>query len=91
MCVQYWPASIDLEEAYGPIIIKIVQEEELANFRIRTFKIYKKELDVSKPHRAVCLNFLPQHSWTSKTNLPQRSGVHTSFRLPVLAGFYCRR
>lgn len=48
MCVQYWPASIELEETYGPIIIKIVQEEELANFRIRTFKLYKKELDVSK-------------------------------------------
>lgn len=48
MCVQYWPASIELEEKYGGITLKIVQEEELANFHIRTFRLYKKELDVSK-------------------------------------------
>lgn len=41
MCVQYWPASNDLEETYGGIHLKVIQEEELANFRIRTFRLYK--------------------------------------------------
>ena len=47
MCVQYWPASKELEETYGGITIGIIQEEELANFHIRTFRLCKKELDVS--------------------------------------------
>lgn len=48
MCVQYWPANMELEEIYGGITIKVTQEEELANFRIRTFKLHRTELDVSK-------------------------------------------
>ncbi|KAK9731007.1 Protein-tyrosine phosphatase [Popillia japonica] len=47
MCVQYWPANMELEEIYGGITIKVTQEEELANFRIRTFKLHRTELDVS--------------------------------------------
>lgn len=47
MCVQYWPASKELEETYGGISISIMQEEELANFHIRTFRLFKKEGDVS--------------------------------------------
>lgn len=47
MCVQYWPASKEKHEEYGGIGVSIVQEEELANFHIRTFRLYKKELDVS--------------------------------------------
>lgn len=43
MCVQYWPASLDLEECYGGIHIQILEEEELANFHIRTFRLYKKD------------------------------------------------
>ncbi|XP_017775196.1 PREDICTED: receptor-type tyrosine-protein phosphatase kappa isoform X1 [Nicrophorus vespilloides] len=45
MCVQYWPANMELEETYGGITIGVVQEEELANFHIRTFRLYKKDLD----------------------------------------------
>ncbi|CAH0551471.1 unnamed protein product [Brassicogethes aeneus] len=45
MCVQYWPASHDLEETYGGITISIMQEEELANFHIRTFRLYKKDVN----------------------------------------------
>lgn len=47
MCVQYWPASKEITETYGGINISIQQEEELANFHIRTFRLFKKELDVS--------------------------------------------
>nr|XP_023029918.1 receptor-type tyrosine-protein phosphatase T-like [Leptinotarsa decemlineata] len=43
MCVQYWPASKEIEETYGGIHIQIVMEEELANFHIRTFRLYKKD------------------------------------------------
>lgn len=46
MCVQYWPASNELEETYGGIHIKVIQEEELANFRIRTFRLYKMDKEV---------------------------------------------
>lgn len=43
MCVQYWPASLDIQECYGGIHIQILVEEELANFHIRTFRLYKKD------------------------------------------------
>lgn len=43
MCVQYWPASKDLDETYGDIHISVVQDEELAHFHIRTFRIFKKD------------------------------------------------
>ena len=41
MCVQYWPAAKDKSELYGDIEVKIVHEEELANFHIRTIKLSK--------------------------------------------------
>ncbi len=43
MCVQYWPASKDKDETYGDVHIGVVKEEELANFHIRTFRLYKME------------------------------------------------
>lgn len=42
MCVQYWPASKDKDEEYGGIGVSVLKEEELANFHIRTIKLYKK-------------------------------------------------
>lgn len=47
MCVQYWPASKDRDESYGDIFIGVSKEEQLANFQIRTFRIYRKTGDVS--------------------------------------------
>ena len=47
MCVQYWPPSKDKDEAYGNIYIGVAKEEELANFHIRTFRVYKMENNVS--------------------------------------------
>lgn len=41
MCVQYWPAAKDKSELYGDIEVKILHEEELANFHIRTIKLFK--------------------------------------------------
>ncbi|CAH1965424.1 unnamed protein product [Acanthoscelides obtectus] len=43
MCVQYWPPSKELEETYGGIHMQILKEEELANFHIRTFRLYKTD------------------------------------------------
>ncbi|GBP89864.1 Receptor-type tyrosine-protein phosphatase kappa [Eumeta japonica] len=43
MCVQYWPPHKDKDETYGNISVGIVQEEELANFHIRTFRLYKTD------------------------------------------------
>lgn len=48
MCVQYWPASKEIEETYGRISVSIVYEEELAHFHIRTFKLTKRDMDVSQ-------------------------------------------
>lgn len=45
MCVQYWPPSKDKDENYGGIHIGVAQEEELANFHIRTFRLYKKDAE----------------------------------------------
>ncbi|XP_062132139.1 receptor-type tyrosine-protein phosphatase kappa isoform X1 [Drosophila sulfurigaster albostrigata] len=42
MCVQYWPPNMEVHETYGDIHINIVREEQLANFHIRTFRLYKK-------------------------------------------------
>ncbi|CAO1387004.1 unnamed protein product [Diamesa hyperborea] len=41
MCCQYWPASKEKDERYGEIYIGVEKEEELANFHIRTFRLYK--------------------------------------------------
>lgn len=51
MCVQYWPASKDKDECYGElpeyqIYIGVIKEEELANFHIRTFRLYKMHNNV---------------------------------------------
>lgn len=46
MCVQYWPPSKEKHEVYGDIGVSILQEEELANFHIRTFRLYKQDGDV---------------------------------------------
>lgn len=42
MCVQYWPASKEKDEEYGGIGVSVLKEEELANFHIRTIRLYKK-------------------------------------------------
>lgn len=47
MCMQYWPPALDKKEVYGDIYIGIDKEEQLANFHIRTFRIWKVNLDVS--------------------------------------------
>lgn len=53
MCVQYWPPNKEKEEIYGDMHITIQSEEELANFHIRTFRLFKLNKDnVSKVQRA---------------------------------------
>jgi len=41
MCVQYWPAAKNREEVYGGVGITVEQEEQLANFMIRTIRLRK--------------------------------------------------
>lgn len=48
MCVQYWPAAKEKSEFYGDIEVKILHEEELANFHIRTIKLTKHSDSVFK-------------------------------------------
>ncbi|XP_023319121.1 receptor-type tyrosine-protein phosphatase kappa isoform X2 [Trichogramma pretiosum] len=43
MCTQYWPVDRDKEETYGEITVRVLDEEELANFRIRTLRMYKMD------------------------------------------------
>lgn len=44
--MQYWPPALDKTEVYGDIHIGIVNEEQLANFQIRTFRIWKENAEV---------------------------------------------
>lgn len=46
MCIQYWPPAQDKTEVYGDIHIGIYKEEQLANFQIRTFRIWKENAEV---------------------------------------------
>lgn len=64
MCVQYWPANMELEETHGGITINVVQEEELANFHIRTFRLYKKDINdaVLEERHILQFHFTEWHS-----------------------------
>ncbi|CAG9124135.1 unnamed protein product [Plutella xylostella] len=65
MCVQYWPPSKDKDETYGDISVGVVQEEELANFHIRTFRLYKKEKDMVVEERFILqFHYTQWHSHT---------------------------
>lgn len=56
--MQYWPASKDKDEEYGGIGVSVLKEEELANFHIRTIKLYKKNENDVSPFIVVHTEFL---------------------------------
>ncbi|XP_062547580.1 receptor-type tyrosine-protein phosphatase kappa isoform X2 [Armigeres subalbatus] len=60
MCVQYWPPNREKEEIYGDIHITVQTEEELANFHIRTFRLFK----VNKSNVVTEERFLLQFHYT---------------------------
>ncbi|XP_059059071.1 receptor-type tyrosine-protein phosphatase kappa isoform X2 [Achroia grisella] len=65
MCVQYWPPNKEKDETYGDISVGIVQEEELANFHIRTFRLYKTEKNVVIEERFILqFHYTQWHSHT---------------------------
>ncbi|KPJ04012.1 Receptor-type tyrosine-protein phosphatase kappa [Papilio xuthus] len=65
MCVQYWPPNKEKDETYGDISVGIVQEEELANFHIRTFRLYKSEKNVVVEERFILqFHYTQWHSHT---------------------------
>ena len=41
MCVQYWPAGKNKEEAYSGVYVMVENEEQIANFMIRTIRLRK--------------------------------------------------
>merc|ERR1719211_559600 len=41
MCVQYWPAGKNKEEAYSGVAVMVENEEQIANFMIRTIRLRK--------------------------------------------------
>ena len=46
MCEQYWPSD-NRTETYGPHCVKVETEQSLANFTIRTIKLWKKNSTVT--------------------------------------------
>lgn len=42
MCFKYWPVEIDKPEYYAPIEVTLLNEEPLAEFTIRTFRLRKR-------------------------------------------------
>ena len=41
MCVQYWPAGKNKEECYSGVYVQVENEEQIANFMIRTIRLRK--------------------------------------------------
>ena len=41
MCVQYWPAGKNKEEVYSGVAVMVENEEQIANFMIRTIRLRK--------------------------------------------------
>ncbi|XP_066601849.1 receptor-type tyrosine-protein phosphatase kappa isoform X2 [Prorops nasuta] len=66
MCVQYWPASKDTDEVYGGIGVSVLKEEELANFHIRTIKLYKKDNndEITEERTLLQFHYTEWHSHT---------------------------
>ena len=54
MCVQYWPAGKNREEVYSGIGVTVENEEQLANFMIRTIRMRKvREQNIILPRNHV--------------------------------------
>ncbi|CAD6227442.1 GSCOCG00001126001-RA-CDS, partial [Cotesia congregata] len=66
MCVQYWPANKDKDEEYGGICVSVLKEEELANFHIRTIKLYKKNAneEITEERTLLQFHYTEWHSHT---------------------------
>ncbi|KAL1377780.1 hypothetical protein pipiens_016023 [Culex pipiens pipiens] len=67
MCVQYWPPNREKEEIYGDIHITVQSEEELANFHIRTFRLFKVNKDtkaVTEERLLLQFHYTEWHSHT---------------------------
>uniref|UniRef100_A0A182W774 Protein-tyrosine-phosphatase n=1 Tax=Anopheles minimus TaxID=112268 RepID=A0A182W774_9DIPT len=66
MCVQYWPPNKEKEEIYGDMHITIQSEEELANFHIRTFRLFKLNKDnvVAEERFLLQFHYTEWHSHT---------------------------
>ena len=82
MCVQYWPAGKNREEVYSGIGVTVENEEQLANFMIRTIRMRKvREQNIILPRNHVVwkspkkvafeiFNFDTFHQFLSLQNWP---------------------
>ena len=64
MCVQYWPAGKNREEVYSGIGVTVENEEQLANFMIRTIRMRK--VSVVWIEKYSVSNLLPFVEWGGK-------------------------
>ncbi|XP_018368860.1 PREDICTED: receptor-type tyrosine-protein phosphatase kappa [Trachymyrmex cornetzi] len=66
MCVQYWPANKEKDEEYGGIGVSVLKEEELANFHIRTIRLYKKNdnNEITEERTLLQFHYTEWHSHT---------------------------
>ncbi|EDS33877.1 receptor protein tyrosine phosphatase [Culex quinquefasciatus] len=80
MCVQYWPPNREKEEIYGDIHITVQSEEELANFHIRTFRLFKVNKDTVSKIKEVHCNIT--HNSVEKATFFRN--VTTNYRKTIL-------
>jgi protein tyrosine phosphatase len=70
MCVQYWPAGKDREEIYSGVGVTVENEEQLANFMIRTIKLRKVRSDFISLFRETRFsNFSAVHLFKSQMSI----------------------
>lgn len=64
MCVQYWPAGRGREEVYGGVGVTVENEEQLANFMIRTIRLRKDSAPDEPPRTVILFHYTewPCHS-----------------------------
>ena len=57
MCVQYWPAGKNKEEAYSGVYVMVENEEQIANFMIRTIRLRKVSNSLNRSTLAIPIVF----------------------------------
>ena len=57
MCVQYWPAGRRREEVYSGVGVMVENEEQLANFMIRTIRLRKVRYNLKLSQLLAVKNF----------------------------------
>ncbi|CAG7826384.1 unnamed protein product [Allacma fusca] len=56
MCEQYWPVD-DKTESHGGYTLRVESEQSLANFTIRTLKIWKRDTPEADARRVLQFHY----------------------------------